>query len=166
VADTPGARLSGFTISGADGQRVAVGIRGERCELLIVGVTVTGATEAGIGLGDGARVKVATSALHDNPGAGIVVGRGAQLAMRHSTVLRNGTVPGRLRPGVRIEDGAEATLTGNAIGDNGGGGVAGWPAPQLDVLIRDNLVRPVPRAQPRRPASDTPPRSASLPPSR
>jgi serine/threonine protein phosphatase PrpC len=166
VADTPGVRLAGFTITGADGQRVAVGIRGERCELLIEGVTVTGATEAGVTLGEGARARVTTSALHDNPGAGVVVGRGAQLAMRHTSVLRNGTVAGRLRPGVRLEDGAEATLTGNAIGDNGGGSVTGWPASQLDVLVRDNLVRPLPRGQRQRPASDTPPRPASPPPSR
>jgi serine/threonine protein phosphatase PrpC len=146
VADTQGARLEGFTIAAADGQTIAVGVQAERCELILSDLVVSGASDAGIVAGEGATVRVTSSALHDNRGTGIVASTGSRLAIHHTTVLRNGAGPGRPRPGILLERGADVTLTGSAVGDNGGGAIVGWPPERLDALVRDNLVRPVPRA--------------------
>ena len=113
-------------------------------------IDISGATDAAIVVGDGARAAVATAAIHDNPGVGILARRGSHLALRHSSVAaqrhRHGTPA---RPGVHLEDGASASFAGNAIGDNGAGAVTGLPADALAALARDNVVRPLPRARPR-----------------
>ena len=158
VTDTSGARLAGFTIAGGEGHPLAIGIRVEHSDLVVDGLVVSGATEAGLLVGDGGRVSVSSSVLRDNGGSAILARRGAQLSVTHTAVLRNGTTPGRLQPGIRLEEGSEASLVGNAVGDNGGGAIAGWPPADLPGLLRDNLVRPVPRLPSRRtPPAQSPP---------
>lgn len=151
VRGARGVRLHGLTIAGASGETLARGLAVEQGEVQVHGLRVSGATEAGVELAGGGEARLFGLILTDNPGAGVVAGRGSRLSLQHSVVLRNGTVAGRLRPGVVIAEGAEAELAGNAIGDNGGPAVVGWAAASLPALIRDNLLRPVPRAPQRRP---------------
>ncbi len=158
VSDATGVSLAGVTITGANQQPIATGLLVERGDITVRDVSISGATDAAIIVGDGARAMISTVAVHDNPGTGILARRGSHLALRHSSVLRNGTVPGRLRPGVQFEDGASATLAGNAIGDNGAGAVTGLPPEALAALARDNFVRPLPRQRP--PSRPTPAASA------
>lgn len=148
VSDTTEVILSGFTVSGAEQQAIATGVLIERSEVSMRDVVVAGATDAAIDVSDGASAALSMVSVHDNPGIGIIARRGSQLDLRHSSVLRNGTVKGHVKPGVHIEDGARATFTGNAIGDNGAAAVTGLPADALAALARDNVVRPLPRPLP------------------
>ena len=151
VRGVRGVRVHGLTIAGASRETLARGLVVEQGEVQVHGLRVSGATEAGVELAGGGEATLYGLTLTDNPGAGVVAGRGSRLALQHSLVLRNGTVAGRLRPGVVIAEGAEAELAGNAIGDNGGPAVVGWAEATLPVLMRENLLRPVPRAPQRRP---------------
>jgi serine/threonine protein phosphatase PrpC len=158
VTGTEGVRLEGFTIGVGDGQRPATGVRVEHGDVVVSGLRVSGTSEAALLLGEGARATVTSSDFTDNPGSAIVVSEGARLTLRHSTVRRNGTAPDRRRPAVVIADGAEADLAGNAIGDNGGPAIEGWPADRLPWLLEHNLVHPTPRAPQRRGGASEPAR--------
>jgi serine/threonine protein phosphatase PrpC len=147
VSGPAGATLAGFSILGTPSQPLGVGMRLESAGADVRDVVVSGANEAGIEIGPGARAIVLGSVLHDNPGAGIVVRAGADLQLRHTAILRNGTLPGHPRAGVEIDRAARATLFGNAIGDNGGGAVTGVPEADNAALARDNVIGPP--AQPR-----------------
>lgn len=150
VNGTRGVRIHGLSIAGATGEALARGLLVEGGEVQVHGLRLSGATEAGVELANGGQAGLFGVTVTDNAGTAIVVGRGARLRLEHSVLLRNGTTAGRLRPGVVIADGAEAVLIGNAIGDNGGAAVVGWPPADLPALLRDNLIRPAPRAPQRR----------------
>ena len=160
VANVPGARLVGFSITDPEHVGLAVGIRAEGGELAIDAVSVSGTTEAGLLANGNAVVTVTGAAFHDNRGSAIVIGQGGRLVMRHTTVLRNGATSGRAAPAIRIEAGADASLTGNAIGDNAGPPISGLPPDAMLALPRNNFVHPAAQVAPRRQARPLPPRSA------
>lgn len=121
-------------------------------------VTISGATEAAVVVGPGARAEVDASTFRDNPGIGLRVQRGGTLVLRRSMVIRNGI--GRpARAGVVVDEGAAATFEANGIADNGGAAVAGLDASAAESLVRDNVVRPLPRQPARRPAAPPTPRT-------
>jgi serine/threonine protein phosphatase PrpC len=160
VPNVAGVRLVGFSIANPEHDELAVGIRAEGGGLVIESVSVSGTTEAGLLATGRAVVTVSGGAFHDNHGSAIVVGDGTRLVMQRTTVLRNGATPGRAAPAIRLDAGADAVLTGNAIGDNAGAPIAGLPPAAAQALSRDNFIHPAPQAGPRRQAQPPAPRPA------
>jgi hypothetical protein len=144
VVDTREARLDGFSIAAADGQPLSIGIRVERSDVRVDDVEISGAVQAAIALTDGARATVSSSLIRDNEGSAIVAGAGTLLHLRHSALLRNGTLPAHPRAAIELAEGAQATLVGNAVTGGARGAIQGWRASDLPSLMRDNLVHPAP----------------------
>lgn len=153
VADARGVRLSGLTIAGGEDHALAYGVWVARGEVVVVDLRVSGAVEAGLALGDGARATVSASTFTDNPGAAILVRRGASLDLRHSFIARNGVSAARPHPAIELDREADVSLTGNAVGGNAGAAIGGWPADRIAAFASDNLLLPAPRTEPRRPAT-------------
>jgi hypothetical protein len=136
---------------------MATGILVSAGTIVLQGLTVSGATDAAVVVSTGATADIDGSTLRDNAGVGLHVHRGGRLALRHSLVVRNGV--GRPpRAGVVLDDGAAATFRANGIADNGGAAVAGLDAQASEVLVRDNVVRPLPRSPVRRTPAPAAPR--------
>lgn len=150
--DTGGSvTIDGVSIAGSADAPIAIGIRVVRGEVTVRNVSLQGASDAGLVIESDARATLESSLVSDNPGTGIVVRPRASLVARENLVLRNGTVAGHLGPGVQVDAGATATFTANAIGDNGGAAISGLTAPEaIASLVRDNMVRPLPRVTGRR----------------
>lgn len=156
VAEATGVRLSGFSIAAAEGQPLATAVRVRRGDVDLVDVEVSGATDTAVLVAEGGAARVRACVLRDNAGSAIHAHDGTRLQVSHSLIVRNGTSAARLHPGIQLGTGVTASLVGNAIGDNGGAAVAGWPPADLPSLLRDNLVRPAPRVP--RPAPARAPR--------
>ena len=153
--------LLALDIAGADGQPVTTGIAVGAGSLRMIGVAISGATDNAIAIAAGARADIQGVTVRDNPGAGIRIAHGADVRVSHSAVMRNGSGSRPARAGIVFEAGASATLVGNAIGDNGGGAIAGADTAALVAIAHDNVLHPAPRLQPRRPAPSTAARTPS-----
>ena len=161
IVDASDVTLRGITISGADGQPLARGVRVDNGAVALTDVRVSRATDAGVDVGPGAHAAIRASVLLDNAGSAVVVGSGAQLTLRDSLVLRNGKAPGATRPAIDLGPGAQATIVGNAFGDNAGAAVGGQAA-NPSAVFDGNIVHPAPRAAAqRRPAASQ--RTAPVP---
>jgi hypothetical protein len=109
-----GAELSGFRIVGDELSPLGVGVITRDAGVRFVDLEVSGAGVAGLDLGAGNDVVLVGSDIHDNAGAGLLVGAGATPRIAHSTFARNATGPGTTLPLV-IAPGARPILIRNVL---------------------------------------------------
>jgi hypothetical protein len=153
-----GVAIRQLVIEGRSEQPMATGILVSSGTVELHGVTITGASDAAVVVATGAHADITATTIRDNPGVGLHVLPRGRVALTRSLIVRNGTAR-PLRAGVVIDAGADATFTGNGIADNGGAAVTGLDAAAAEALVRDNVVRPLPRQPARRPAPAPAPRT-------
>jgi serine/threonine protein phosphatase PrpC len=84
-----GAEFAGFRIVGDAATPLGVGIFVDDSALSIVDVEISGATRAGIEFAGGRAATLLASTIHDNPGAALVIHRGASPRIAHNTFRGN-----------------------------------------------------------------------------
>jgi PPM family protein phosphatase len=84
------AELAGFRIVGDAATPLGVGIAVTNGGLSINNVEISGAAKAGIDFGEGSSATLLGSAIHDNPGAAILVRAGANPRVSNNVFTRNG----------------------------------------------------------------------------
>jgi hypothetical protein len=108
------AELSGFRIVGDAATPLGVGIRITNGGLSITNVEISGAANAGIDFGEGSSATLLGSAIHDNPGAAILVRAGANPRLSNNVFTRNG-MSERAPGNVVIEAGGKPVFQNNVI---------------------------------------------------
>ena len=155
-------RFSGFTVAGDDSRALSVGVRVLGPSTRLEEVEVRGAQRAGIEIGQGGTAALSACYVHDNAGAGVIVGNDAAPILQHNVITRNGAgLP--VRPagstggsGLVASPSARPLLFGNIIVRNAGGELAGLDVDEMSDARRDNILEaPVPAA-PARPRTSAP----------
>ena len=106
------AELVGFRIVGDAATPLGVGIRVRNGGLSINDVEISGAAKAGIDFGEGSSAILLGSAIHDNPGAAILVRAGANPRVSNNVFTRNG-MSERAPGNVVIEAGGKPVFQDN-----------------------------------------------------
>jgi hypothetical protein len=137
AANVSGAEFVGFRIVGDAATPLGTGLRVNDAELSVIDVEITGAVNVAIDLDDMARVSLAASDIHDNPGAALAIRSGAAARIAHNVFARNGASQ-RVSAPLIVEDHAAPTFSGNVfhgIGPNLFGALG--EAARI-ALVRDN----------------------------
>jgi len=113
AVDVTGAELSGFRIVGDAATPLGTGIYVRNSEVSLWDFEVTGARLKAIEIAAGGAPSLTAGAVHDNPGAGLVVRAQASPRIVHSHFARNGGAE-RAVP-IVIEPGAQVSLSGNVF---------------------------------------------------
>jgi serine/threonine protein phosphatase PrpC len=166
-----GGRVNGFTVAGETTHAVTVGVRVADSAARVEDVEVRGATRAGIEVTRGASPTVNGCYVHDNPGAGVLLGDEAAPTLAHNVITRNGTEaappraataaspapapaagrssavftapgPPPVGSGLVAAASAHPILFGNIIIRNADGELAGLDADELGDVRRDNILEP------------------------
>jgi len=129
-----GARLEGFLIqSGAP-------VRITDSDVVLSRNRVTGARTAGVEFNGASGGSMFGCTIHDNAGAGIVIGDSASPAIENNVIARNGADPRARRPGLFVRSTGRPQVAGNTFADNGAEAV--WlPGPD-DELVKRNYFSP------------------------
>jgi hypothetical protein len=136
--DVNGARLYGFRILGQPNGLLEVGVALDNAAVELQDLEIAGARMAGLVVSGAASPTVRASRIHSN-GTGVVVRGGAAPWLAHNMIIRNGRAPGEAGPGIELEEGAGAVLTGNVIADNGAEGVSGVSATDRNAIVAANV---------------------------
>jgi hypothetical protein len=131
-------RIEGFTIRGEPRTSFDIGIRVSDAAVAIEDVAVSGARLAGVVFEGSRGASLSASRVHDNPGAGVMLRRGATARLAHDLIENNGHGRPRSSAGVELERGAHAELQGNTIVGNQAGGVRGAPLRTHAALFSNN----------------------------
>src|SRR5262245_52344952 len=108
------AELAGFRIVGDAATPLGVGISVANGGLSINNVEISGAAKAGVDFGKGASATLIGSAIHDNPGAAILVRTGANPRVSNNVFTRNG-MSERAPGNVVIEEGGKPDFQDNVF---------------------------------------------------
>lgn len=108
------AHITGFHIIGDAATPLGTGISVSNANLWLQDVEISGAAGAAIQFGVDSVSSVVAAALHDNPGAAIIMRAGSEARVAHSHFARNGTATGA-RGTVVIEPGAQPAFTANVF---------------------------------------------------
>jgi hypothetical protein len=108
------AELAGFRIVGDAATPLGVGIGITNGGLSINNVEISGAAKTGIDFGEGASAILLGSAIHDNPGAAILVRAGANPRVTNNVFTRNG-MSERAPGNVVIEAGSKPVFQDNVF---------------------------------------------------
>jgi serine/threonine protein phosphatase PrpC len=108
------AEFSGFRIVGDAATPLGVAIGITNGGLSINNVEISGAANAGIDFGEGSTATLLGSAIHDNPGAAILVRAGANPRLSNNVFTRNG-MSERAPGNVVIEAGSKPVFQDNVI---------------------------------------------------
>ena len=132
------ARLTGFRIAGDEAHplRAAIAIADSSVEL--DDTEVSGASEAGVRIEGASSPTLLANSIHDNAGAGIVIGDQSTPRLAGNWVSENG-MGENPRPGIEIAPEARPVLERNVISRNGLAGF-GNPAAALAAEIRKQNV--------------------------
>jgi serine/threonine protein phosphatase PrpC len=122
-----GAQLAGFRIVGDAATPLGTGVLIRNAQASLVDIEVTGAVTAAIAVDGTSLASLLASDVHDNPGAALTI-RSGSARMAHNVFMRNGTSErvshsGASPPAHRsfiIDEGADASFTGNLFQDAGG----------------------------------------------
>jgi hypothetical protein len=115
-------RFSGFRVEG-NGGTMSIGIRIVNSSLEVADTEVTGAREAAV-LIEGGATTLRSCSLHDNPGAGVVIGGDGLSRLVENVIARNGRQERKKRAGIEILDAAARVESiSNSLEDNGIKGV-------------------------------------------
>jgi PPM family protein phosphatase len=112
--DLSDAELAGFRIVGDAATPLGTGVSSANAMLTLTDVEITGATTAAVIFDVGAAGGLLASDLHDNPGAGVIVRKGAAPRVSHNTFTANAT-SGRAAGPMLIESGARPEIRGNTF---------------------------------------------------
>jgi hypothetical protein len=115
VADgVTGTELAGVRIIGDAATPLGVGILATNAELSVVDVEISGAARVAVEAGQGARLSVLASSIHDNPGAALAVRGGALSRISQNVFARNG-LSERVGAALIVETDARPTFVGNVF---------------------------------------------------
>jgi serine/threonine protein phosphatase PrpC len=131
------ARLQGIQVLGDEG-RMQVGVMVLNGEVELQDLRISGASDAGVDVWGGTTVTLRASDVTENGGVGVRIRRGAQPALFHNRIMRNGRSRAAA-PGVLLDAGAAPVLVGNVIADNGAEGIAGVLPAVSAELLRNNF---------------------------
>jgi hypothetical protein len=106
--------LVGFRIVGDAATPLGVGIGVTNGVLSISNVEIIGAAKAGVDFGEGSSATLFGSAVHDNPGAAILVRAGSNLRISNNVFTRNG-MSERAPGNVVIEAGGKPVFQDNVF---------------------------------------------------
>lgn len=108
------AELNGFRIVGDAATPLGTGIRVSNAHLTIVDVEITGAAHVAVDIGGAALATILGSHVHDNPGTGLAIRRGAAPRISQNVFARNG-LSERSGAAIVIEPDAQPALFGNVF---------------------------------------------------
>jgi serine/threonine protein phosphatase PrpC len=131
------ARLLGFQIVSPPGL-MSIGLLVLNGEVEVQDTRISGAMEAGVDVWGGTSVALRANDISDNAGVGVRIRGGAQPALLHNAIARNGRGTATA-PGVLLDRGARPMLAGNVIADNGAEGVAGVGPEFRAEVLRHNV---------------------------
>ncbi|MBE3135149.1 MAG: protein phosphatase 2C domain-containing protein, partial [Acidobacteria bacterium] len=155
-------RLAGFRIAGTAERPLAVGVMAGDAEVEIDDLDVSGAVRAGITIAPRSRVVIRSSSIHNNPGDGVIISKGAMPTLLHNLIVENGGEVAK--PALVVHEMARPVLVGNIFAARGVEPVQGLAPAELADVRRDNvIVEPPPPAR-RDPL--LPPRGTPVPPGR
>ncbi|HEX5071015.1 MAG TPA: right-handed parallel beta-helix repeat-containing protein, partial [Vicinamibacterales bacterium] len=89
VSNATGVEISGFRIVGDAATPLGTGVITRTPNVRLIDLEVTGAARAAIDLGPGGNLMLASSDIHDNPGAGLAVRADASARISHNTFAGN-----------------------------------------------------------------------------
>jgi PPM family protein phosphatase len=138
AASVTGARLSGFRIAG-NGR---IGIRIIDSDIQASDMEVSGMSEAGIEIGGDSTALISGSAIHGNPGTGILIHGGARPVIANNWIRFNGTALGEGRPGIHIVGSSAPSLQGNIIEENAVEEIWASPLFNTGTLFSENIIAP------------------------
>ena len=134
--------ISGFVVKGTDAVRLQYGVWIDDASVELDDLDIAGARAAGVQISGRSTVRLRSSTIHDNSGAGIVVDGGAAPEIVHNVVTGNGRVSPP-RPGIELRPGARGTIAGNILKGNGQA-IAGASPAELARLSTQNAIESAP----------------------
>jgi PPM family protein phosphatase len=151
VADgVSGAELLGFRIVGDAATPLGTGIFAKHAEVSIVDVEITGAATVAIDLGDGARLNLLASHIHDNPGAAMAIRAAATPRVNQNVFARNG-LSERVGAALVLERDAQPAFFGNVFHGIASDAFRVLGDTAAARVVRDNLFADIPEPQSRTP---------------
>ena len=146
--------ISGFVIKGTDEIRLEYGVWVNDASVELDDLDIAGARAAAVQVTGQSTVRLRSSDIHDNPGAGVLVDGGAVPEILHNVITDNGRVSPP-RPGIELRGGARATILGNIVRGNGQT-IVGVPPSELSRLNTQNAIAHTPPAPSDRGSRGTP----------
>jgi parallel beta-helix repeat protein len=114
-----GARFSGFRIVSTEQGSIQTAIQLLQSDVQLDGLEITGASVAGIEIGDGSRSILTGNWIHDQGGVGIYVHESAAPELIENQIVANGKAANAPKPGVEVREGARPALIRNVVAGNG-----------------------------------------------
>jgi len=90
VSSATGVEIAGFRIAGDAATPLGTGVITRTPNVRLIDLEVTGAARAAIDLGPGGNLMLASSDIHDNPGAGLAIRADSAARISHNTFAANG----------------------------------------------------------------------------
>jgi serine/threonine protein phosphatase PrpC len=147
--DVTDAALEGFRVIGDAATPLGTGISVTNSELSMSGIEIAGAATAAVEVDATSQVHLASSDIHDNPGAALVVRPGANATISHNVFMRNGSA--NTRTPWTVEENSGSTFMANVFVGMSPDMFAGSSDARA-TLARDNwFVDRRPAARPVRP---------------
>ena len=134
------AELAGFRIVGDAATPLGIGVVVTASSVAIVDVEITGASRTAIDFDAGASGSLVGSSIHDNPGAGLALRKGATPRVSQNTFAKNGYGE-RASPFLVAAD-AAPVIEGNVFVDAPAQSFATLPAATRLALARTNWFQP------------------------
>jgi serine/threonine protein phosphatase PrpC len=140
--------ISGFMVKGTDSTPLEYGVRVSDASVELDDLDIAGARAAAVLVAGHSAVRLRSSHIHDNAGAGVVVDSGAVPEILHNVITGNGRLLPP-RPGIELRPGARGTIIGNIVKGNGQS-IAGASPAELTRLGAQNAIEATPPAAGRR----------------
>jgi hypothetical protein len=135
--------ISGFVVNGTDA-RLEYGVWVNEASVELDDLDIAGARVAAVHVSGRSSVRLRSSVIHDNTGAGVLVDGNAAPEILHNVFSGNGRVSPP-RAAIELRPGARATIAGNLFRANGQP-VIGASAAELTRLHAQNALDAPPRA--------------------
>jgi hypothetical protein len=134
--------ISGFVVRGTDDARLEYGVWVDDASVELDDLEIAGARAAAVQMNGRSTVRLRSSDIHDNAGAGVFIAAAAVPEILHNVISSNGRAAPP-RPGIELQRGARATIAGNIIRGNGASIVGASPA-ELARLNAQNFIEKTP----------------------
>jgi hypothetical protein len=132
--------LSGFVVKGTSDSRLEYGVLVNDAGVELDDLEIAGARAAAVQVAGRSTVRIRSSTIHDNAGAGIVVDGAASPEILHNVIEGNGrTAP--FRPAIELRAGARAVIGGNIIRGNGISIAGASPAELLRIQTQNSIEK-------------------------
>lgn len=134
--------ISGFVVNGADA-RLEYGVWVNDANVELDDLEIAGARSAAVYVSGRSSVRLRSSVIRDNAGAGVFVD-GAASEILHNVITGNGRAA-PARPGIELRAGGQATIAGNILKGNGQS-ITGASAADMARFGTQNALEAPPRA--------------------